>query len=73
VLWGWMGDELTPEELAGADRVIEGLDGDLRRELAELLTAEEIEALAARCSRLRSAGRFPEPSGQMPAVPWPLF
>jgi uncharacterized repeat protein (TIGR03843 family) len=73
VLWGWMGDELTPEELAGVDRVVEGLDGDLGRELAELLTAEEVAALAARCSRLRSAGRFPEPSGHMPAVPWPLF
>jgi uncharacterized repeat protein (TIGR03843 family) len=73
VLWGWMGDELTPEELAGVDRILAGLDGDLGRELAELLTAEEIAALAARSTRLRSAARFPEPSGQMPAVPWPLF
>jgi len=73
VLWGWVGEALTAEELAGVDRVLSGLDGDLGRELAELLTTEEIGALSGRCSRLRSTGRFPKPSGQMPAVPWPLF
>ncbi|MUK01238.1 SCO1664 family protein [Vibrio cholerae] len=73
VLWGWVGDELTREELDGVDRVIDGLTGDLGRELAGLLTAEEIASLAARCARLRSAGRFPGPHGEMPAVPWPLF
>jgi uncharacterized repeat protein (TIGR03843 family) len=73
VLWGWVGDPLTAEELDGVDRVLAGLDGDLGRELAELLTAEEMAALAARCSRLRAAGQFPAPTGEMPAVPWPLF
>jgi hypothetical protein len=38
-----------------------------------LLSAEEIASLAARCARLRFAGRFPAPNGEMPAVPWPLF
>ncbi|MBG6216056.1 putative repeat protein (TIGR03843 family) [Arthrobacter sp. CAN_A6] len=73
VLWGWLGDPLTAEELAGIDRVSEGLHGELGRDLADLLTAEEIASLAARCARLRSAGRFPAPSGEMSAVPWPLF
>ncbi|MCQ1954487.1 SCO1664 family protein [Arthrobacter sp. zg-Y238] len=73
VLWGWIGDELSAEELAGVDRVVEGLQGELGSQLAKLLTAEEIEAFAARCVRLRSAGMFPAPSGDMPAVPWPLF
>lgn len=73
VLWGWLGDALTAEECEGIDRVREGLDGDLGRNLADLLSAEEIASLAARCGRLRSAGRFPAPSGEMPAVPWPLF
>jgi uncharacterized repeat protein (TIGR03843 family) len=73
VLWGWIGDPLSAEELAGVDRVVAGLDGDLGRELAELLTAEEVAALAERCARLRSAERFPAPAGQAPAVPWPLF
>jgi uncharacterized repeat protein (TIGR03843 family) len=73
VLWGWLGDALTAEERDGIDRVSEGLHGGLGRNLADLLSAEEIASLAARCARLRLAGRFPAPSGQMSAVPWPLF
>ena len=73
VLWGWIGEKLSAEELAGIDRVLEGLQGEAGRQLADLLTAEEIAAFAARCARLRSAGVFPAPSGGMPAVPWPLF
>jgi len=73
VLWGWLGDDLNAEELAGVDRVSSGLAGPLGDTLAGLLTAAEIAELAARCDRLRSAGRFPAPRGRMPAVPWPLF
>ncbi|WP_026536500.1 SCO1664 family protein [Arthrobacter sp. H14] len=73
VLWGWLGDALTAEERDGVDRVSEGLHGGLGRNLADLLSAEEIASLAARCARLRLAGRFPAPSGDMSAVPWPLF
>jgi uncharacterized repeat protein (TIGR03843 family) len=73
VLWGWLGDPLTPEERDGIDRVSEGPHGELGRTLAELLSAEEIASLAARCARLRLAGRFPAPSGAASAVPWPLF
>ncbi|GAA1872301.1 SCO1664 family protein [Paeniglutamicibacter psychrophenolicus] len=73
VLWGWQGEALTTEEAEGIDRVSEGLHGSLGQDLADLLSAEEIAVLAARCARLRLAGRFPAPSGEMPAVPWPLF
>ena len=73
VLWGWIGEALSAEEREGIDRVLAGLDGELGTQLAGLLTAEEIEAFAARCTRLRAAGEFPAPSGNMPAVPWPLF
>ncbi|MBG6225101.1 putative repeat protein (TIGR03843 family) [Arthrobacter sp. CAN_A2] len=73
VLWGWLGDELTAEELEGVDRVTDALRGELGRHLAELLTAQEISSLAARCAALRATGRFPGPRGDMSAVPWPLF
>lgn len=73
VLWGWLGDPLTAEELDGVDRVSDALHGELGRDLTGLLTDEELAALAARCSLLRSSGRFPAPSGRMSAVPWPLF
>jgi uncharacterized repeat protein (TIGR03843 family) len=73
VLWGWMGDELTAEELDGVDRVRASIVGELGLALAPLLTELEIASFAARCDRLRSEGRFPAPHGRMPATPWPLF
>ncbi|WP_423298996.1 SCO1664 family protein [Glutamicibacter nicotianae] len=73
VLWGWVGQPLTDDELAGVQRVSDALDADLGQELAALLTGEEIAALADRCTDLLSEGRFPAHRGQMPAVPWPLF
>lgn len=73
VLWGWVGDDLTAEELDGIDRVVAGLDGELGRDLADLLSADEVASLAVRCSVLRTSGQFPGPAGEMPAVPWPLF
>jgi len=73
VLWGWLGEELSSDELAGIDRVRAELDGDLGSTLAGLLTPAEIVALAVRCDRLRTDGHFPAPQGEMPAVPWPLF
>jgi uncharacterized repeat protein (TIGR03843 family) len=73
VLWGWLGDELSTDELAGLDRVRNALDGDLGEALAALITPAELTALAARCDRLSRTARFPAPHGSMPAVPWPLF
>ncbi|MCB7137450.1 SCO1664 family protein [Cellulosimicrobium marinum] len=77
VLWGWLGASLDADELAGVARVRDdlgtGLDGDLGGRLSGLLTADEVAALAERCDGLLAAARFPAPSGDMPAVPWPLF
>lgn len=73
VLWGWLGEPLTAEELGGVGRVADGLDGELGENLGALLSAEELAALAARCARLREDWLFPAPGGEMPAVPWPLF
>ncbi|MGO4782803.1 SCO1664 family protein [Cryobacterium sp. W22_MBD10_FK3] len=73
VLWGWLDDDLTADELAGIDRVSEQLAGELGDALAGLLTPAELAALAMRCDRLRTDARFPAPAGEMPAVPWPLF
>lgn len=73
VLWGWLGEALTAEERDGIDRVSDGLRGELGRRLTDLLSTEEVASLTARCTQLRVEGRFPAPSGEMPAVPWPLF
>ena len=73
VLWGWLGETLSEEERDRVGRVLEGLDGELGRGRGELLSAEEVEALAERCAQLLDDGRFPPPSDRMPALPWPLF
>lgn len=73
VLWGWIGEELDAEELAGVHRVRDGLSGELEKMLAALLSDDEVAALAARCERLLADARFPGPQGEMPAVPWPVF
>lgn len=71
ILWGWMGQPLTDEEVAGVEAVLAGLDADLGAELADLVAAEEVAALRERCERLLEERRFPGPEGDMPAIPWP--
>lgn len=87
VLWGWLGEPLDDDELAGVERVragvgagfatgtgtTSGTDGDLGHRLRGLLAPDEVAALAERCDRLLRTARFPAPEGDMPAVPWPLF
>ncbi|WP_047234494.1 SCO1664 family protein [Cellulosimicrobium funkei] len=87
VLWGWLGERLDDDELAGVERVragvgagfatgtgtTSGTDGDLDHRLRGFLAPDEVAALAERCDRLLRTARFPAPEGDMPAVPWPLF
>ncbi|WP_028047577.1 SCO1664 family protein [Cellulomonas sp. URHE0023] len=73
VLWGWLGDALNDDEVAGVQRVRARLDDDLGRQLAELLSDDELVALATRCDRLLVRRVFPRPRGDMPAFPWPFF
>ena len=73
VLWGWQGEPLTPDEVAGVERVRTALDDDLGQRLSDLLSDDELAALARRCERLLRTGVFPGPRGSMPAFPWPFF
>ncbi|MFB2581240.1 SCO1664 family protein [Herbiconiux sp. P15] len=73
VLWGWIGEPLEADELEGLERVRSALTGDLGAALAPHITDAELTALDARCARLLAEAVFPEPEGDMPAVPWPLF
>jgi uncharacterized repeat protein (TIGR03843 family) len=73
VLWGWAGEPLSEQERTGVECVLDGLTGDLRERLEDLLTVREVDAIARRCERLLRAGRFPIPAGGWPAIPWPPF
>lgn len=89
VLWGWAGEDLSEDEVGGLRRVQAALNsgsstggsdttdnpagGALRHQLAELISAEEIAALARRCEELLAAPVFPEPRDDLPVIPWPPF
>ena len=73
VLWGWRGKRFAPDELAGLECIREALDRDLGARLRELLSRNEVRATVRRTDELLLSGRFPYPSADWPAIPWPPF
>jgi hypothetical protein len=75
VLWGWVGQPMTPEVLEPLRTLRAALDrgGSFRDELGEHVTRREVRALRARVEALLAAPCFPEPAGYGPAIPWPAF
>lgn len=73
VLWGWRGEPMTDDELAGLGRIREALDGGLAADLRTLLSRVEVHATTRRVDALLAEARFPLPSPTWPAVPWPPF
>ncbi|MEE6307649.1 SCO1664 family protein [Plantactinospora veratri] len=71
VLWGWASRDLPPDALEMLTELSRGLSGPLGESLAEHLTLGEVAALARRVDRLLATARFPEPSEEWPAIPWP--
>ncbi len=73
VLWGWLGEPLTADEVAVVDRLATEARGTLGDALAAHLTDPEIEAFVHRCRRLADRAVMPSPAGEWPAIPWPPF
>jgi uncharacterized repeat protein (TIGR03843 family) len=73
VLWAWHGSPIAPDELATLAALRTHLAGDLGTDLGELLAPEELDATRSRLERLLTTERFPEPSPDWPAVPWPPY
>ena len=73
VLWGWAGEPLGDDERAGVERMLVALPAGLEDDLGPLLDAHEVARLRRRAERLLAAGRFPQPRGDWPAIPWPPF
>jgi uncharacterized repeat protein (TIGR03843 family) len=74
VVWDFAGQPIPPDLAADLRRFQASLNASrspLVGELAGLLSAAEIVALKARLAALLAAGRFPEPPGDRPAIPWP--
>jgi uncharacterized repeat protein (TIGR03843 family) len=72
VLWDLAGQPLEAADVAGLEALAAATGGgELGERLAELLTAEEIAAVAERSLGLARAGRLPAPSSGR-AYPWPL-
>ncbi|WP_415839347.1 SCO1664 family protein, partial [Nocardioides zeicaulis] len=61
VLWGWVGEPVTGEEVEGLERLRAALDGDLGATLADLLTDDEVAVTVRRVSRLLARRTFPAP------------
>lgn len=72
VLWGWAG-RVIPDEARQALLRIADVNHPLYGTIAELLSDEEAQATADRVHHLLAAERFPEPSEEWPALPWPLW
>ena len=73
VLWGWRGRPLGQDEVDGLERVRDGLEAELGETLRQLLSRLEVRATTRRVDALLAARRFPYPSPDWPAIPWPPF
>jgi hypothetical protein len=72
VLWQWADKPLSSEEI----EQLESLEKAVllhESEIVELITDNEHAALLARINRLLSEKKYPVPSEEWPAVPWPPF
>jgi uncharacterized repeat protein (TIGR03843 family) len=70
VLWGWAEQPIPEEFMRDLERVSEQLS---ESELIELLSQDEVSALKNRIEDLVARGEMPAPSGDWPAIPWPVF
>ena len=73
LLWRWAGKPLPDEALTVLEKLQADLLGDLGEALHEHLTRREVRRTQQRVAELLRTGRHPEPSGDLPALPWPPF
>jgi len=72
VIWQFAMRELTDEEIGSLSDLAERLQTEPGN-LLELITETEFTALITRINQLIESGKFPSPSEDWPAVPWPPF
>jgi uncharacterized repeat protein (TIGR03843 family) len=72
VLWQWADKPLTDEETEQLERLEVAVAGDAEQ-ILNLISHNEYASLLARINRLLSEKKFPSPSDEWPAIPWPPF
>lgn len=72
VLWGWADEAIPPPLIQALDQLAEQV-ADGMPQVATWLDRWEMDALQARVEELRRTQRFPLPSQDWPAIPWPVF
>jgi len=72
VLWGWVGESL-PEDVLDMLKTLRSGADDLAMAIADHITPAEVRALRFRLDELLKAGKFPTPSEEWRAIPWPAF
>jgi uncharacterized repeat protein (TIGR03843 family) len=73
VLWNWAGDRLEDAVVDTLSNLRAQVEGPLGQTMHGLLARREVAALVRRIERLLTSRRYPEPSGEWPAIPWPPF
>jgi hypothetical protein len=73
LLWGWRGRRLDAPIMDGLRQLRIDLDAELCEQLSALLSPAELHATRRRVDRLTATGKYPQPSEDWPAVPWPPF
>jgi uncharacterized repeat protein (TIGR03843 family) len=73
LLWDWRGEPLPDEVLDDLHELRARLGEGVGEDLRGLLTEAEVSATCRRVDRLVRTGRYPQPSKEWPAIPWPPF
>ncbi|MFL6240535.1 MAG: SCO1664 family protein [Actinomycetes bacterium] len=73
LLWRWRGQRIEPDYLEALQQLRVDLDAALCQQLSGLLSAPELHATRRRIDRLVATRKYPQPSEDWPAVPWPPF
>ena len=72
VLWGWAGESLDAQELAWLHASRDALDAS-QSSVNCFLSNDEWQALKERFDALIAEARFPVPTDDRPALPWPII
>ena len=72
VLWQWADEPLSPQEIERLENLEVAIQ-ESSEQLLALISANEFAALSARINRLLGEKKYPSPSDEWPAVPWPPF